>query len=155
MKAWLCGVGIDHHWPSDRVLTMCRKESRRPLISYCPSLPMGGMVLQLIVEPRLCSCRRKYNTHIKHICFIIDLGIILFFYTVFDTCLESWSDSKLVWLAVDIPVTCDKQSVHTWSRHKYFLFLLIYDKKKSEFTCLVWILQAVTSTHVHSSACND
>lgn len=39
---------------------MCRKESRRPLISYDPSLPTGGMGLLLMVEPRLCSWK---NTH--------------------------------------------------------------------------------------------
>ncbi|TNN46331.1 hypothetical protein EYF80_043480 [Liparis tanakae] len=36
---------------------MCRKESRRPLTSYDPSLPTGGGAgLLLMVEPRLCSC---------------------------------------------------------------------------------------------------
>lgn len=63
MKARPRSARIDHHWPSDKVLTMCRKESRRPLISYCPSLPVGGMGLLLMVEPRLCSWNNNNNTH--------------------------------------------------------------------------------------------
>lgn len=53
---WVTGhVVKNHHSPSDKVLTMCRKDSRSPLISYSPSLPMGGMGLLLMVEPRLFS----------------------------------------------------------------------------------------------------
>lgn len=66
-RAWLCGAAVDHYWPSDKVLTMCRKESRSPLISYCPSLPTGGMGLLLMVEPRLCSCGQVQHSYWWHI----------------------------------------------------------------------------------------
>lgn len=67
VRAWLCGVAVDHYWPSDKVLMMCRKESRSPLISYCPSLPTGGMGLLLMVEPRLCSCGQVQHNYWWHI----------------------------------------------------------------------------------------
>lgn len=49
--------------PSERVLTMWRKDKRRPLISYRPSLLTGGIGVLLMVEPRLWSCSTKYTQH--------------------------------------------------------------------------------------------
>lgn len=52
-------TAVDDYWPSDKVLTMCRKQKRSPLISYAPSLPWGGMGLLLMVDPRRCSCNTR------------------------------------------------------------------------------------------------
>lgn len=108
-------------WPSERVLTMWRKDKRRPLISYRPSLPTGGMGLLLMVEPRLWSWSTKYKQHTdashcirRYVIQMLDKKILFFF----NPCMPG--DSKQ-----------SKSSSGTWDSTK---------KNTSQILYVVWLV---------------